>query len=341
MEFDWVNYSDERLLELRLCDLGLRLENSPIAARIRQLYRELDARNLALKPHVWFSDDWFSPDGVPGIAIPFYMAHPRLARLERSMMYEVEGGNKDWCMKILRHEAGHALDTAYRIHRRQKYREVFGKYSAPYPSTYRPKPFSKDYVLHLEPWYAQSHPAEDFAETFAVWLAPRSRWRSVYEHWPALQKLEYVHTVMQNLAGASPAVYTRRHIDPLKAIKITLGEHYARRRSWYGFGQPTRFDEDLKRLFAPDCQEGLRRMAATYLQRERQDLTRRVASLTGEYEYNVRQVLREMIERCREMNLRMPATLKAQRTLKKRVMDVLATHTMQFLHGGWPQLVAM
>ena len=26
--------------------------------------------------------------------------------------------------------------------------------------------------MHLDPWYAQSHPDEDFAETFAVWLTP-------------------------------------------------------------------------------------------------------------------------------------------------------------------------
>ena len=120
------------------------------------------------------------------------MAHPRLMRLERNQMLEVEGGTKTWCMRILRHEAGHAIDTAYRLHRRKSYKSTFGNYSDPYPEYYRPKPRSKKFVMHLEPWYAQSHPAEDFAETFAVWLMPRSRWRKKYEGWTALKKVELV-----------------------------------------------------------------------------------------------------------------------------------------------------
>ena len=341
MDFNWVNYNDEQLLDLRLCDLGLKLEHTPLRARVGQLYRELEDRGLSLKPHVWLSDDWFSPDGIPGIAIPFYLAHPRLVRLERQMMYQVEGGNRSWCMKILRHEAGHAFDTAYRLYRRQKYRQIFGRYSDPYPTTYRPKPFSKDYVLHLEPWYAQSHPAEDFAETFAVWLKPRGRWRSEYEHWPALRKIEYVDSAMKRLVGISPPVYSRRQVEPLKAIKTTLREHYAWRRAWYGYGQPTRFDDDLKRLFAAGGPDGMRRLAATYLERERLQLVRLVASVTGEYEYNVQQVLREMIERCRELDLRLPAAGKLRKSLRKRVTEVLSAQTMHFLHGNSQQLVAM
>jgi len=85
---------------------------------VRQLYRELNSRGITFRPHVWLSDEWFTPDGVPGIAVPFYLAHPRLRELERSQMLEVEGGTHDWCMRILRHECGHALDNAYRLHRR-------------------------------------------------------------------------------------------------------------------------------------------------------------------------------------------------------------------------------
>ncbi|MEZ6094577.1 MAG: putative zinc-binding metallopeptidase [Pirellulaceae bacterium] len=175
--------TDDQLLDCRICDLGLKIETSPLAEPIEQLYEELAERGIKARPHCWFSDEWFSPDGIPGIAIPFYLAHPRLVRLERRQMKEVEGGTRASLMKILRHEAGHAIDTAFRLHRKRGYREVFGNYFAPYPEYYRPRPNSKSFVTHLEPWYAQSHPSEDFAETFAVWLAPGKRWKNDYRGW--------------------------------------------------------------------------------------------------------------------------------------------------------------
>src|SRR5688572_21894130 len=122
----WTRLSDEQLLALRFCDLGLTLERSPLKRHIRRLYQELDRRGVTFKPHAWLSEEWFSPDGVPGIAVPFYLAHPRLEKLERRIMREVEGGNTRWLMRILRHEAGHAIDNAYRLRRRKCWRDVFG-----------------------------------------------------------------------------------------------------------------------------------------------------------------------------------------------------------------------
>ncbi len=169
---DWATWTDEQLLALRMCDLGLTLEGSGLDARIAQLSAELEARGLAFRPHYWLSDEWFTPDGVPGIAIPFYLAHPRLEKLERAQMLEVEGGDPESCLRILRHEAGHAIDNAYLLRRRPTRRRLFGTPATPYPEYYTPKPYSKSFVLHLDHWYAQSHPDEDFAETFAVWLDP-------------------------------------------------------------------------------------------------------------------------------------------------------------------------
>ena len=152
-------------------------------------------------------------------------------------------------MRILRHEAGHCIDTAYRLSRRRRWRETFGKSTAPYPEFYKPKPYSKSYVLHLEPWYAQSHPAEDFAETFAVWLKPRSPWRAQYEGWPALKKIELVDTLMNEIGDKKPVVVTRQHVDPLRKLRKTLREHYEERRARYGIDNPSNFDRDLRRCF--------------------------------------------------------------------------------------------
>ena len=134
---------------------------------------------------------------MPGVAIPFYLAHPRLMRLEKAQMLEVEGGTPEWCMQILRHEAGHAFDNAYELRKRRKrVQPVRQAVVEPIPSSISPRPYSKSFVLHLDSWYAQSHPDEDFAETFAVWLTPDSDWRARYADWPALRKLEYMDALM-------------------------------------------------------------------------------------------------------------------------------------------------
>src|SRR3989441_3620525 len=165
---EWAGWTDDELLELRVSQLGVTIEGSSLEPRIEELNRNLELRGLSFRPHVWLSNEWFTPDGVPGIAVPFYLAHPRLAKLELDQMLEVEGGTPDWCMRILRHEAGHALENAYRLRRLRRRQQVFGRSSEPYPKYYRPRPYSRSFVRHLDVWYAQSHPDEDFAETFAV-----------------------------------------------------------------------------------------------------------------------------------------------------------------------------
>ena len=216
---EWAEWSDERLLDLRLSDLDLRIQGSGLEPLIAQVRRELADRGLRFRPHFWLSDEWFSPDGVPGVAIPFYLAHPRLSRLEQSQMLEVEGGTPEWCLRILRHEVGHAVENAYHLRRLRRRRELFGLSSQKYPEYYTPKPYSKSFVLHLDSWYAQSHPDEDFAETFAVWLTPGSDWARRYQGWKALQKLEYVDALMKQIAGRPPAVTNRQRVEPLSRLE--------------------------------------------------------------------------------------------------------------------------
>lgn len=323
--------SDDELLDMRMCDLGLSIAGTPVEDRISQLYSELADRGISFRPHCWLSDEWFSPDGVPGIAIPFYLAHPRLTRLERKQVLEVEGGNHDWCMKILRHEAGHCIDTAFRLRRRKSYREVFGRVSAPYPDYYRPKPYSRSYVLHLDMWYAQSHPVEDFAETFAVWLRPRSRWRTQYQGWPALRKLEYVSKTMDSIVDRKPLVKSRAHVDPMRTLKKTLREHYANKRAHYGLEKPSFYDRDLRRLFSDKPEYAKNATACSFLRRCRTELRKSVAKWTGEYQYTIDQVLSEMIERCRELKLRLSCS---EVETKRDIMVLLTVQTMNYLHEG-------
>jgi hypothetical protein len=240
----WSYLPDAELLQMRLKDLHVSIEGTWIQGCMKELNGELKRRGL-VQAHAWISDEWFSPDTTPGIAVPFYLAHPRLARLERKMFKEVEGGTKRQCMQILRHEAGHIIQHAYALHRRRKWQEMFGRSSSPYPDSYRPNPNSRDFVQHLPRWYAQSHPDEDFAETFAVWLTPRASWRTKYAEWPgALEKLEFVDELMQGISGMKAGLTRRMEVDPVGRLNKTLADHYEQQAgAWYAVDTDTRYDK--------------------------------------------------------------------------------------------------
>jgi Putative zinc-binding metallo-peptidase len=327
-EARWARLSDAELLKLRICDLGLKIEGTVVEPRIRQLYNELGDHCLSLQPHCWLSGEWFSPHDAPGIAIPFYLVHPRLRRLEAEQMKEVEGGSQAWCMQLLRHEAGHAYETAYRLSRRKRWRKLFGRASKPYPEYYNPKPSSRKFVLHLDWWYAQSHPVEDFAETFAVWLRPGSAWRERYQGWPALAKLEYVDGLMAELAGRSPFVRLRSEVEPVRRLRQTLGEYYREKQERYGRDYPGFYDRDLRRLFPPPADHRRYPPASSFLRRISPELRRRVAIWTGEYAYTVSRVLKDMIQRSRELDLRV---CRAERELKLEAAILLTMQTMNYL----------
>ncbi len=329
-KLSWVRRKDDSLLDVRLCDLGVEIEGTPLQDRVERLYDELAHRGIRLRPHVWLSSEWFSPDGIPGIALPFYLAHPRLAKIEKKMMLEVEGGGEAECMRLLRHEAGHAISTAYRLHYKKRWREVFGKVSRPYLATYKAVPTSRNYVLHLPWWYAQAHPAEDFAETFAVWLKPRSKWRKDYRNWPALRKLEYVDEVMADLAGVSPPVRSRRRIEPLRQLDDTLRRHYRKKQRRYAQDTPEVFDRDLKRLFTAEA-TGRRTKASAFLRRVRRRVRETVADWTGEYRYTIDQVIGEMIRRCDDLGLRLAAPEAESHT---NALMLVTVQTMRFLQQG-------
>lgn len=316
----WATLSDADLLNKRFCDLRLTLRGTVVERHWQAVQRDLERRGIRFHPHLWLSEEWFSPDGVPGIAVPFYMAHPRLMRLERQIMQEVEGGNANWLTRILRHEAGHALDNAFRLRRRKGWRKTFGKSSRPYPDVYSPHPASRDYVLHLGHWYAQSHPSEDFAETFAVWLQPRARWRRDYQGWPALRKLEYVDKLMAQISGRRPIVSNEDLIEPLSDNTITLGEHYRRKRARYEFDKPDAYDLRLKRVFGKR-RKGQRRMtASTFVRQSRPELQRLLMRRSRLYPYLVHHVLRTVIRRCSELDLVLDTS---KREAKRAVLGVL------------------
>ena len=328
---DWPQLNDEELLALRFADLPLSIEGSVVEGRIARLAAELEARGLQLPIHYYISTEWFTPDGTISMAVPFYLTHPRLERLEKAQMLEVEGDEFDWCMRILRHEAGHVIDNAHKLRLRRRRRELFGRSSLEYPEFYDPKPYSKSFVLHLHPWYSQAHPDEDFAETFAVWLAPESDWRTRYKGWPALAKLEYVDALMQELRGKAPRVVDTTEVDPLHRIRRTLGYHYRLKRRHYGVDHPKFYDRDLRRLFSDAPEFAGNITAAQFIGKIRKPVRRVVASWTGIYQYTVDRVLEDMIARCRALKLRLAVP---EEKARDEFTVLLTVQTMNYLHSG-------
>ena len=329
--FWWAKLDDEALLDLRFNDLGLTLALSPLQPALDRLDRELGRRGFRFRPHVWLSVEWFCPDGVPGFAIPFYLAHPRLAALERRQMHEVEGGNARWLQRILRHETGHAIDNAWRLHRRKRYRQVFGPASRPYPTRYAPRTTSRNYVMHLGHWYAQSHPTEDFAETFAVWLAPNSKWRVDYDGWHALRKLRYVDELMAEIRDGAPPVRNRKRIEPLETNSGTLREHYAEKLASSDRDETSRYDVRLRRVFAPQAQNPGRPAAAAFLRQVRPELQRLLVRRSRLHPYLVHHVMRMVIRRTRELDLCVHQPL---RVTKREVFGLLERILFDFMRRG-------
>jgi hypothetical protein len=300
----WTRLSKESLLNLRLCDLNLSLTGSLIEPKIKLLNKELDRKGIQFKPHFWISDDWFCPDGIPGIAIPFFLVHPKLKKIEKDFVMEVEGGDHRWCMKLLRHETAHAIANAYKLTNRKDWRKIFGNPNAAYHDSYLPKPYSKRFVINLPGWYAQSHAHEDWAETFAIWLKPNSDWKIRYANWPALKKLKFVDQLMDEVRYKKPPIRNKRIDHPIEKIRTTLQQYYEDKMQRYGIDHAEFFDIDLRKLFATSEESPVSKKASRYIREIKKPVMDIVQRWTGEYKYRINEVLQDMIKRCDELDLR-------------------------------------
>jgi hypothetical protein len=244
------------------------------------------------------------------------------------MMLEVEGGTPEWFIKLMRHEAAHAYSYAYQLQRKKKWQQIFGQTSdEETPNFYRPRPFSRSYVMHLEDWYAQSHPDEDFAETFAVWLTPGLDWRKRYVGWKALQKLEYVDELMRSLAGKPPVHAPKYRVAEYDCLNLKLKTYYARKRKLYEETYPDFYDADLRQLFAAPA--GIK--ASSYLRLRRRRLMNSVSEWTNEKKFSVNRLLARLIERCDQLGLHVHNDDPQQ---DFRVTSFITTLVMNYLFTG-------
>jgi hypothetical protein len=329
---DWTNLSDAELLEKKIARLGLKLEGTELQPLIQKLYDELSQKGLVFHPPCHVGDEWFVPVGIPAIFIPFFLTHERLRKLERTMMLEVEGETPEWFMRLIRHETAHAYAYAYQLYRKKKWQRTFGLTSTEEtPQFYRPRPYSRSYVVHLDDWYAQAHPDEDFAETFAVWLTPGLDWRKRYADWKALQKLEYVDELMKSIAGKPPIHQPEYREADYNFLNLKLKTFYARKRKLYEDSYPDFYDKDLKELFVSGAEAADGLKASVYLRSRRRQLMESVCQWTNEKKYRIHKLLNRVIERCDKLDLRVKAD-EPQQSLQ--VSAYITTLVMNYLFTG-------
>ena len=310
IDFEKTSPDVQELLGKRISQLGLRLEGSPVERFVQQLYRELDRKGLQrFRPVCYLTDEWGCPSGQPVIGIPFYLADPKLARLEKDMN-DLEDARE--IMMYLRHEAGHAFNYAYKLYATQEWRRMFGPYNRRYRDHYRPVPFSRKYVRHIAGWYAQKHPDEDFAETFAVWLTPGSSWRRKYKLWPALAKLRYVDRVVREVRHRDPVVSTGDFDVTVEDMKVTVAQFYRRMRRQNGKALDVGLESDLADLFiAPGRRRKNLRPAGEMLEEFRAVLTDKITYWTGVKRPVVRALVDRIIRTSRDQNLKAEAGREA------------------------------
>lgn len=329
---EWADLGDELLLEKKIAHLGLTLEGTPLQAQVQQLYDELTAKGLVFHPPCHVGDEWFVPVGIPAIFVPFFLVHERLRKLEAKMMLEVEGDNPEWFMRLMRHEAAHAYAYAYQLYKKRKWQRVFGLTSTETtPQFYRPRPYSHSFVVHLDDWYAQSHPDEDFAETFAVWLTPGLDWRARFNGWKALQKLEYVDELMRSLAGQPPPYQPAYRVRDFNFLNIKLKTYYARKRKQYEDSYPDFYDRDLRQLFGGAADAGPTLKASLFLRQRKRALMDAVCEWTNEKKYRVNKLLSRLIERCDQLDLHLKP---GEPTPDLQVAAYIATLVMNYLFTG-------
>jgi len=324
---------DEDLLAIRIKDLPLKLEESDLWPSIQIVMTELNSALPEFQPYLFIGDEWFSPEGVAAVSIPFFLLHPRLRQLERTKVLECEGEDDLEFKKLLRHELGHALDHAFKLSRRRTWEKTFGSPQKEYqPDTYRPRPYSRNYVLHLKRWYAQSHPDEDFAETFAVWLNPQSEWKATYRKWGALKKLEYLETIGKELRKKTFKQKSARMISESRYLNSSLAVYYQKKIRYNEEDYPDFFDRDLLRIFSrKNPEEPKAELAFQFMKRTRKYLLSSLSLWTGEKKVTINELLLRLIERCRELEL---IVSKSEAETASEVSAFLTTLVSHYLFTG-------
>jgi hypothetical protein len=278
-------------------DLGLTIAGTRLEPILVDFERELAEKGIhKLRPRFYLSTEWGVPEGSIAIAIPFYLARNELTQLHAQRTGHVEGYSRRDILRYLRHEMGHVVNYAYRLFEDREWVCCFGSMTQPYVETYRPEPFSRRFVRHLPGWYAQKHPDEDWAETFAVWMTPGRSWREEYTDWAeALTKLEFCDRTLAAVADRDPMVTEAELDEDVADLDYSIDDFY--QSLDLGDAEPRGLDGALRAIFE-DLEEGAEpRPASKLIARVEQDLVANVFRWTGHFPEKTRLLLHHLARR--------------------------------------------
>ncbi len=331
---------ESRLWSTPIRSLGLKIEGTPLEPVIAEFRRELEAAGIRkLKPHFYLTTQWIVHDDTIAIGIPFYLARPDLAALHAEKDGHLEGVGRVELLRYLRHEMGHVVNYAYQLYNREDWVQLFGSMTQPYEDEYRPQPFSRRFVRHLPGWYAQKHPDEDWAETFAVWMTPGSDWRTAYAAWPeALKKLDWCDRLMRELADREPVITALDLEEDVSNLTYSLADLY---REW-AFPETKMeapgLDGALRTIFeglgepADGTTEAPRLPAADLIRKWEREIMADVYRWTGHFPERTRLLLRHLAERARELRQVYPADREPQALLA--LATLVTALAMNHVHRG-------
>jgi hypothetical protein len=333
-------FHESRLWSTPIRGLELKIEGTALEPVIEEFRRELEAAGIRkLKPHFYLTTQWIVHDDTTAIGIPFYLARQDLTALHAEQEGHLEGVGRAELLRYLRHEMGHVVNYAYRLYNQEDWVQLFGSMTQPYEDEYRPQPFSRRFVRHLPGWYAQKHPDEDWAETFAVWLTPGSDWRAAYAAWPTAQrKLEYCDRVMHEVRDQEPAVTAFDAEEDVSNLTYSLGDLYQEWAFPHTELDMPGLDGALRTIFeglgeAGDGTAGGQRLpAADLIRKWERDIMADVYRWTGHFPERTRVLLRHLAERARELQLVYPADREPQALLA--LATLVTALAMNHVHRG-------
>jgi hypothetical protein len=330
------SFRESNLFEAPIRDLQLAIGQTPLAPMIEEFLQELMAKGIQrLKPRFHLSTEWGVPFGTVVIGIPFYLARPELTELHGEEVGHIEGLSRVDILRYLRHEMGHVVNYAYKLYDQEEWVKLFGSITQPYLEDYRPQPFSRRYVRHLPGWYAQKHPDEDWAETFAVWMTPDRNWREEYAKWPsALAKLEFCDATMARLNREDPVVTATDLDEDVGELKYSLRDFY---KNIPVENEPAAgLDGDLRAIFddlaALESKATDSRPAGALIRRLERALMADVFRWTGHFPERTRSLVRHLAQRADVLAQAYPQEAEMQAIVGITIL--VTSLAMNYVHRG-------
>jgi Putative zinc-binding metallo-peptidase len=333
------SFRESNLFGSPIKDLALAIDDTRLAPVIDEFRAELARMGLTkIAPNFYLSTEWGVGFGTVAIGIPFYLARPELTELHGEQVGHIEGFDQADILRYLRHEMGHVVNYAYKLYDDEAWVKLFGSITQPYREEYRPQPFSRRFVRHLPGWYAQKHPDEDWAETFAVWMTPGRDWRTDYANLPtALAKLEYCDQKVRAVTAREPLVTSVEHDDDVSGMFVTLEDFYKSYPSEAEFGAAG-LEGALRAIFddlataGNDVDASDQRPAGALIRKLERPLMADVFRWTGHFPEKTRGLMRYLARRADELRQAYPYGAESQAIVGVTVL--VTSLAMNFVHRG-------